>query len=361
MRTDFVVYGPNHWHYSDYFYNENGLQFGHSLNDSDDKLAFGFQVNKTATIDEVGMYIIDIIGACPDDYQLGVVVVSGVAGSTGTVPTDTLYSNSAWQDFDPLTIGSGWSWISLSTPVDATRGDFIAVMIKPGATTPDASNYVEINDESTLWSRSPGQWRYNTSWTRYNWVSPAGIKYNDNSILGWPIVDHIWEEFSSTEEWGLEFQLPVGATCIGSVINLYNSDYDAPFKIVLADSTDTELASLTTTTDYIGEPDGGHYSYMSWDTSTDPILAADTVYRLYLKPTSASTIPKHGFIFNEESDKVSMPGGTDWKMIERPTPASGWTYVTGGYPWLSLLLTDFQGEGTPGGNGGDGGAFGFIG
>ena len=59
-----------------------------------------------------------------------------------------------------------------------------------------------------------------------------------------------------------------------------------------------------------------------------------------------------------------MPGGTAWKMIERPTPASGWSYIAGGYPWLSLLLTDFQGRVGNGGNGGDGeggAAFGFIG
>ena len=57
-----------------------------------------------------------------------------------------------------------------------------------------------------------------------------------------------------------------------------------------------------------------------------------------------------------------MPGGTAWKMIERPSPASGWTYVEAGYPWLSLLLTDLSGGNGNGGNGeGDGGAYGFIG
>ena len=54
-----------------------------------------------------------------------------------------------------------------------------------------------------------------------------------------------------------------------------------------------------------------------------------------------------------------MPGGTNWKMIERDTPASGWSYISGGYPWISLLLTDFSGGN--GGNGGQGGGtYGFI-
>lgn len=366
MRSDFIIWGPNHWYSSNYFYNETSLQYGHLLNDSDDKIAFGFQADQTATVSAVGMYLIDIIGSCPTDYQLGLTTLSGGASSTAALPTDTLYSNAAWQDFDPNTIGSGWSWTNLNTQVNVTKGDFFAVQVKPGATTPDTSNYVEINDEMALWSRTPGIYRYNTSWYRYNGIPPAGIKYTDGTMVGWPIISPVYEKFSSTEEWGVEFQLPVQATCIGAGLSFYLTDYDVPFKIILADSGDNELASLTTNTDDLGETDTGYYQLITWDSpATDPVLDANVTYRLYLKPTSSSELHKHGFIFVDDAHRaIAMPYGANWKMIERSTPASGWTYPTGGYPWISALLTDFQGGGGGNGGGGDaggGGVHGFIG
>jgi hypothetical protein len=363
MRTDFILWGPNHWYHANWFYNETDLSFGYLLDDADDKIAFGFQADRTATISGVGMYIIDIIGSPPTDYQLGLTTLSGATGTPFALPTDTLYSNATWQDFNPLALGSGWSWVDLATPVNVTKGDFFVVQVKPGATTPDGSNYIEINDESTLWSQAPGIYEYTTIWNRYNWLAPAGIIYTDGTVIGWPIITPVWEEYASPAEWGVEFQLPVQATCIGLSYQLYQSDNDAPFKFILADSSDVELASITTDTDYIRESDTGSYFCLSWDTpENDPILSPDTTYRLYLKPTSASTVHKHGFIFVDDAHRAaSMPYGANWKMIERPAPASGWSYTTGGYPWISLLLTDFQGGNGGDGNGGDGGAFGFIG
>lgn len=362
MRSDFVVYGPNHWYSANYYYNETFLNFGQSLNDSDDKVAFGFEIDKTATISGVGMYLIDIIGTPPTDYQLGIVTVSGQAGGGLSYPSDTLYGGGGWQDFDPIVVGSGWSWTNLDTQVSAVKGDYVALVVKPGATTPNGSNYVEINDESAWWSRNPGKWRYNASWTRYNFLSPAALRYTDDSFIGIPIVSPNWEEYSSPAEWGLEFQLPIGATCVGLVINQYIGDNDAPFKAVLADSSDAELASITIDNiDLVGGT-GGDYAYISWDSpSSNPVLSADTSYRLFLKPTSASTINKQGITFNEEGDKVSQIGGTNWKWIERANPAASWTYYPTRYPWLSVLLTDLVG-GNGGNGGGEGGAaFGFIG
>ena len=132
----------------------------------------------------------------------------------------------------------------------------------------------------------------------------------------------------------------------------------------MADSNDTELASLTTDSDIVGGYDGNNYTLLTWDSPTNnPVLTADTAYRLYLKPTSANTINKQGITFDTEADKNSQIGGINWKWIERPTPASGWTYYPERYPWISLLLTDLSEESGGNGNGGGegGAAFGFIG
>lgn len=363
MRTDGIVYGPNHWYYANYFTNEDGgWQYGYALNDADDAVGIGFRFNKSGTISGFGMYLIDIIGD-PPDYQFGVVTVSGTSGGEGHYPSDTLYGGGAWQTFDPVVVGSGWSWININTPITATRGDQVAAVVKPTASAPDTSNYIEINDESTWLSGHPGSWRHYTSWSWYPWIVPAALKYTDNSITGMPAVAHHYELISSPEEWGVEFQLPVGATCLGSVISLYNVGNDAAFKIILADSSDTELASVTIDdVDFVGNSDWD-FAYVTWDSpSSDPILVSDTSYRLYLKPTSG-TVNKHGLSFNEESDKNSQIGGTDWKWIERSAPASGWTYHATRYPWISVYLTDLQGgSGNGGTGGGEGGAaFGFIG
>ena len=360
MRTDFVVYGPSHWYYRNYFYQETELAYGFDLNDSDDKMAFGFQMGKDAVISSYGMYIINIVGDCPS-YLTGMTTLTGTAGDWDSgYPSDDLYNNAAWEDYDPTALGSGWSWVDFETPVNVNRGDFVCLQVKPGTNPPNNVDFVEINTESTLRTQNPGHWVYNTYWYRYEWIGPAAIKFTDATILGWPIVQPVWEEFNSPAEWGLEFKIPLQAKCIGGVLSILSyTDDHVPFELILADSNDTELASLSVTLDDVGHPYGDSYIYVTWNSATDPILAADTTYRLYLKPLTSNVLTKHGFIFADEESKQVMPGGTDWKMIERSTPVSGWSYVENGYPWISLLLTDFQvGSGDASE---DGGAFGFIG
>jgi hypothetical protein len=371
---DTVVYGPHgRYTYSDfYYYNETELQFGWTLNDSNDSIGFGVQFQQSGTVSGIGLYVIEYQGT--PNYAMSLVTISGQAGTSGdpypyfnhATRVHTRYSNAEWQDFNPTEVGSGWSWIDLATPVTVTKGERAALIIVPsGATVPDGSNYVEINDESTFWNANPGLWNFSTFWNHYAWEAPIAWKYADNTIQGHALVGLPWKQYNSPEEWGIEFKLPIQATCVGGVFNLYPvspGSADAPFKLILADTSDTELASATITDiDIVGSFNNDNI-HLAWDTATDPVLDANVSYRLYLKPTSSEGVDMKGFILDTESAKVGLPGGTDWKWIERSTPASGWTYKTDHYPWMSVALVDLQGEGGGGGNGGQGNSsYGFIG
>jgi hypothetical protein len=377
MRLDTITYGPHSSvnYYVFYPYNEKGTPgYGYILDDANDSISFGFQFGKTATISAVGLYMVEYEG--DPDYAMTFAVVSGsyttVEDSVPDVNPNTKianhYSNSQWQDFKPTVVGSGWSWIDLATQVNVTKGEIAALTIIPsGAQVPNSTNKCRINDEGIMHNPYPGQWRFFNNWTHYNWESPAGVKYTDSSIEGFPYTYFPYEEYASPEEWGVEFQLPFSATCVGGIFNMYNVDtgyeINAPFKLILANSSDNELASITITDYDLIEYYSNDNVRMAWDTGTDPELTANTTYRLYLKPTSSELVNKYGIGFNVESDKSVMPGGTNWKWIERSTPASGWTYQPTYYPWLSVILTDIQGGTTPGGNGSGAGnsSYGFIG
>jgi len=374
MRLDGIVYGPhsNINYETNYFYDETSLQYGYPLNDSNDSISWGFQFPKTGTVNSVGIYAVEYLGN--PDYVLAFAVVSGnlltaydsYPNVNPTTKTIEFYSNSQWQVYEPEVVGSGWNWIDLSTPVSVTKGDIAALTIIPsGAVVPSTSNYVELNNESNYWNPYPGNWRYATGWTYLEWESPAGIKYDDNAIYGYCVISPLWEEFASPAEWGVEFKLPVQATCLGGVLNSYpvgTYPYNCPFKLILADSTDTELASITILDYDLIASYNNYTNHLAWDTSTDPVLEANTIYRLYVKPTSAEPFNKSGVELSEENAKINMIGGTDWKWIERSTPASGWTYQPTYYPHLSVILTDIQaGTGGQGSTGQTNSSYGFIG
>lgn len=368
-----INYGPHgaYGYYVFYPYNNQGApEYGITLNDVNDSIGFGFHFRKTATISGVGFHINEYVGT--PDYAMTFVTISGDATfATDSVPdvdpntrVANHYSNAQWQDFKPTVVGSGWNWIDLATPVNVTRGDSAAFVIIPsGATVPSTSHYCKINDEQVFANPYPGTFYYYSTWYHQNDEAVAAIKYTDNTIQGIPVVWYPYETYASPEEWGVEFTLPFTATCVAGVFNLYPdpSPKNAPFKLILADANDAELASCTIT-DYDFVDNYSNYNIrLWWDTATDPVLQANTVYRLYLKPTSSQILNKTGVGLELETWKEGLPGGTDWKWIERPSPASGWTYQPTYYPWMSVALTNIQGGTSGTGSGGDGGSYGFIG
>ena len=93
MRMDNIVYGPHGraTYEANYFYSETFLTYGHILNDANDSMGFGFQIQKTGVIDQVGMYLIEITGN--PNYAMTLTTVSGWAGAAGD----------SYPDMNPLT------------------------------------------------------------------------------------------------------------------------------------------------------------------------------------------------------------------------------------------------------------------
>ena len=338
-----IVYGPTNlgdW----YFYSDVYMDYYHKLDDADDKIGYGMTLTENGTITEVGFNVYNIIGNPPDDYQLGVVTVEYDAYEDHGIPSDNLYSNATWQDYDPITVGSGWNWIALSTSIVATAGSKIAIVIKPGATTPDATNYVGLQGEALWYGEFPELYKYTTSWGTSGGPGTGALKYSDGKLAGYPVLDLCSQTTQSPEELGLEFTLPIKATCIGATVihqeEMFGSD--TPYSLRLTDSNDVILEQ-----DIVTIP-----QTYSWGNDNWPVyhkwggvdLEANTIYRLILKPTSAQYVMTIGFKMVQESDKQVFPGGTDWKWIYRPEPASGWVTTPEKYPWMGLILTNIGGS-----------------
>lgn len=338
-----IIYGPTNfgdW----YLYNDTFFDYYHRLDDADDKIGFGMTLTEDGTFTEVGFNVIHIIGTPPTDYQLGVVTIEYDDYYDEGLPSDNLYSNATWQNYDPVTVGSGWNWITLDTSIVATAGSKIAIVIKPGSTVPDASNYVGIMGDNLWYGTYPQMYRYTTYWSTDNGPGQAALKYSDGRFAGYPILDLCSQTTHSPEELGLEFTLPMKATCIGAAVIHQESYYgiDTPYSLRLTDGNDTIL-----TKDDVTYPSFYSYAGDSW-----PVyhkwkgveLDANTTYRLILKPTSLQYVMTIGFEMLTESAKEVFPGGTEWKWIYRPTPASGWVATPEKYPWMSLILTNIGGS-----------------
>lgn len=334
-----IIYGPTNFGWW-YFYSDVYMNYAHKLDDADDKIGFGMTLTEGGTFTEVGFNTAVIFGAPPDDYQLGVVTVEYDAGEDEGVPSNNLYSNATWQDYDPITVGSGWNWITLDTSIVATAGSKIAIVIKPGSTAPDGSNYFSILAENLWYGVFPQMYRYNTSWSTDQGPGPAALKYSNGRFAGYPVLDLCSQTTQSPEELGLEFTLPMKATCIGAAVIHLESAFgtDTPYSLRLTDGNDTILVK-----DDVSIPQIYSYANDEWPTYHKwggVKLDANTTYRLILKPTSAQYVMTIGYEMLTESAKEVFPGGTDWKWIYRPEPASGWITTPEKYPWMSLILTD---------------------
>ena len=344
MTLSIITYGPTNlgqWYNYDstYFYD-------YDLNDADDKIGFGFQSFSAGTITEVGFITDNIIGSCPEDYQLGIVTLEYDPAEYTSVPTSTLYGGSSWQTFNPYTYGSGWNWITLSSYVTITAGDMMALVIKPGTVVPDSSNFVSIRD-GALWYRypwGPEKYYFSTSWNDDDGPGQAALKLLDGSFIGFPVLDLASFTLQSPEEWGLEFTLPLNTTCVGTAIIHQEEAFgtDVPYTVLLTDSNDNTLRSdVVTNSEQYG---GGYDSEATRHFWEEIELSAGTPYRIVLKPTSAKYVMGVGYELIEEQYKDCFPGGTDWKWIYRPAPTSGWQYLSNKYPWISLILTNLGGS-----------------
>jgi hypothetical protein len=289
-----------------------------NLSDADNSVGWTFSVPTDGSIASAGFYISSLTGT-PPAYNVGVVTV-GTDGS----PTTTAYGGSAIKSYTPT--GTGWTWVALDTPATANAGDFAAVRIWPGGTSPDGSNYIAVTSAGV--AEGGVGWNYTTAWSSVGFGALMAVKYaTSNAVYGFALNSNTTfadiRSNTTPDEVGCKFQVPAAMTCSGAKVVLYGAGFGsaATLDIVLYSAADAVLASATIgDKDYV---DPANYATVSWDAVN---LSAGTDYRLVVKPTTGTNgnvvVPK--FSFESAGAMLMMPCGDSWQWTQR-TDAGAWT------------------------------------
>lgn len=312
---------------------------GNALNDADNSVAFVFCVPKDGTIEKIGFYVTARTGT-PPAYNVGLVTIDA-----GGIPTTTNYGGSATKS---ATFGStGWAWVTLDTPATANAGDICVARIWPGGTPPDGSNFITVSYDNFLatMTKTPYSTYYTSMWLSGGSCSIAAVQYQTTGeVYGFPITavanDSNISTSTTPDESGAKFQLPMAVKCCGARICLA-SGISSAFSVVLYDANNTVLASWSIADEdmYHGNGAGALYDYF-WD-AVD--LAANTDYRLVVKPTSTTAVSTvFGIQFDavaSRTNNILIPEASRWMKTVR-TDAGAWTDSTDKMPWMALWLSD---------------------
>jgi len=189
---------------------------------------------------------------------------------------------------------------------------------------------------------------YSGSWV-VNGMPTMAIKYDDGTVIGLPFTVTTTQVFkvgtdATPDEVGGLFTLPHdidvesfafalmsrGATAGNIAFKLYDAG-----GVLWSSTQDSDLW-------FAAAAGGDSLVPIARIIPSSPIsLAASTPYRLSITPSTTVT---NGFITvpyfsaENESDKVQLNGGTDWKLTHR-TDAGAWTDVAAGVAPVGIFGT----------------------
>ncbi len=349
-----IVWGPAS--FGDEF--DSSITFSswaYALDDSNDAIAGIFNLPKDGTITKIGFYVNAVTGS-PPTYKVGLTTIG-----TDGVPAQSAYGGSSIDDYTPST--TGWKWVTLGTPATANAGEFACVHIFPGASAPNGSNCIAINNTELFYYVTPWYRQYSTSWNYGGGAIPMAIQYDDGTIVGFPVINTAAENVSSAttpDEVGCIFTLPIDMTVTG--FKFWSSGLlgTGTFEFNLYDSGNNALGTVTlNTATIIGA--GYYLAELFFGTPVD--LVAGETYRLTMKGTSANAGYLDGWQFNSATDRqtITYPESGRWYKTER-TDSGAWTDSDDSVMHMGLIVTDIVG-GTSGSGAGPGGEayLGFIG
>lgn len=318
---------------------------GQALSDADNAVAWAFNVPKDGSITEVGYLVTARTGTNPA-YNVGIVTL-GTAGEA----TTSAYGGSAITASTPT--GTGWVWVTLSTPATANAGDWAAVHIYPSGTAPDASNNVAV-EYIGIADGGIGM-RYTTGWAYEDAGNAMAVKYSGGEIYGYALSTNTGFLQTNTgttpDETGCKFQLPATMACTGARVCYPRSGLAGAFDVILYSAADAVLASASVTDKDFA--DNSDYANVFWDSVS---LSAATDYRLIVKPTSASNVYMVKWTFESATARAYLPEGASWQWTER-TDAGAWTDTATAITPIGLWVSDITFSTTAGG----GGEYAYIG
>ena len=294
---------------------------------TDDRVAFIFMVPKTGNITKVGFRVDTVTTA--QTIRVSLCTVDDTTGD----PTTTLYGSSA-AGTQASPAANTFYEVTLATPAAATIGDIVAVVLQFDTTVGNVTINVGM---ATYGARATTSFPYldvfATAWTKgaansVNCIPNCSIGYDDGTypyngmIAYFSLSSLAFNNGSNPDEIGNRFTLPFPARVSGFWTDI---DLDGDADLVLYGPTDTVLATVSMDKDVepVATGSWGHYRAF-----TPVTLAANTVYRAVVKPTSATSLSVYRMSLSGGGASAAMmeqhSGGTTFYRTHR-TDAGSWT------------------------------------
>lgn len=311
------------------------------LDASGEKFAVVFRVPKSGNISHVGFRTATV--TTPQTLRVGIQTLSsgdasGSAYGSMTAGTQAAPASNTWYE------------VALGAAAAATAGDMVAAVIEFD------SSVGNLNIAGCLSGSNGSLFPYPSlftgSWARTSAPPILTVKYDDGTygIIGaWPVSGISAANFnnaSTPDEKALRFQLPFPARITGYEAMLSVASNAADFDVVLYSGT-TALATASHDADNVSGTGSTRRIWGFFNSPQD--LAANTVYRLALKPTTANNITNVEFTFPSNASMASIFGGIEWYWSER-TDAGSWSDTTTKRPNIYPLFDKFD-DGASGGGG----------
>lgn len=329
------------------YLNYSSATMGSTLSMSDGTTKWGFEVQcpQTGTIDKVGITVLGVTGT-PPAYQIGAVIPDTTVDTGYGYPSTTMYSNSTWENFNfPGT--AGFTWITLNTPINVTMGDHFYIIVQPGGTPPDGSNYVDLSYDETIKDL------YTTNGIAYDsggWVvnlapGPGCCHFTSGEIFGLALTNsYLYTGFNTDtdpDEVGVKFTLPYSVRALGCALDIEWGSTEIP-TIKIYDGTNTLLWSKTwASVKNLGySPNYGRDVLYFGEEIT---FAANTIYRIVATPgTNTSTSYIRGLKYADASYRTNyLTDSSYWNLTYR-TNGGAWTNVNTSVPGAGLWVNGIE-------------------
>lgn len=315
-----------------------------------EKAAVIFQVPVTGSIEKVGFQLGTVTEE--DTLKVGLYTVDASGDPTTTAYGSMVAGTVTFADGDDNT----WQNVTLGTPATATKGDMVAAVIEFNSWTDGNLNIAYLSESfaGTSGPNFPYIDHFTAAWAKNNRVPILGVEY---ASAAYHVIDGVWpvtlvtntafNSSSAADEIALRFQLPFPARLSGFAFGLTPAA-GANFDVVLYSGT-TALDTFS----FDGDHRGAALPYVYFGKFTNPQeLAANTVYRLALKPTTTTSITISRFTVPSAAAMGQLSGGVQFYESTR-VDAGAWTDTTTRRPYFFLQFDQFD-DGTGGGSGGEG-------
>lgn len=315
-----------------------------TLDNQDEKFAVIFSASKTGNISHVGWKV----GTVTSSGDV-TVSIQGVDPATG-LPDGTPIGTGGTETVDT---SEEYFITALGAVAAVTVGDVIAIVI----TVDNVGTVFEIDSISGGGAGFPYVREFTGSWVSGNRDSTVSLKYDDG--LFYQVADSypfsglssdIINTSDTPNEVGLRFKFPFPVRSVGFRALL---EPDGDCEVVLYDADNNELQQLTVDSNF--RDDSGLGSHR-WMFPTQVVLAADTEYRLTIRPTTGTDIR----LFNGSVKDAGIIEALAGYSLEThytsrkytgagpPDPAA-FSEVTTKIPFLILLVDQFD-DGAGGGD-----------